>query len=85
MECTNYVPSRQSQPRYQGNGEVETVSETEWIEDGKVYFTTGETVLYSGLGDDNAPHEKVVALILSKETGRDQSLSELFLLGVSRS
>ena len=36
----------------------------------KVHLTTGETVLYSGLAGDDAPHEKGVALILSKEAGK---------------
>ena len=33
----------------------------------QVVRETGETVLYSGLAGDDAPHEKSVALILSKE------------------
>ena len=33
-------------------------------------MTTGESVLYSGLAGDDAPHEKVVALILSKAAGK---------------
>ena len=46
------------------------VSETRWTGAGKVHLTTGETVLYSGLAGDDAPHEKGVALILSKEVGK---------------
>ena len=46
------------------------VSETRWTGAGKVHLTTGETVLYSGLAGDDAPHEKGVALILSKEAGK---------------
>ena len=33
-------------------------------------MTSGKTVLYSGLAGDDAPHEKGVALILSKEAGK---------------
>ena len=46
------------------------VSETRWIGAGRVHLTTGETVLYSRLAGDDAPHEKGVALILSKEAGK---------------
>ena len=46
------------------------VSETRWTGAGKVHLTTGETVLYSGLAGDAAPHEKGVALILSKEAAK---------------
>ena len=46
------------------------VSETRWTGAGKVHLTIGETVLYSGLAGDYAPHEKDVALILSKEAGK---------------
>ena len=46
------------------------VSETRWAGAGKVHLTTAETVLYSGLAGDDAPHEKGVALILSKEAGK---------------
>ena len=46
------------------------VSETRWTGAWKVHLTTGETVLYSGLAGDDAPHEKGVALILSKEAGK---------------
>ena len=46
------------------------VSETRWTGSGKVHLTTGETVLYSGLASDDAPHEKVVPLILLKEAGK---------------
>ena len=46
------------------------VSETRWTGAGKVHLTTGEMVLYSGLVGDDAPHEKGVALILSKEAGK---------------
>ena len=47
------------------------VSETRWTGAGKVHLTTGETVLHSGLAGDDAPHEKGVALILSKEAGKN--------------
>ena len=70
VECTNYVSSGQSTPSCQGNEEVEGVSETRCTGAGKVHLTTGETVLYSGLAGDDAPHEKGVALILSKEAGK---------------
>ena len=43
------------------------VSETRWAVAWKVHLTTGETVLYSGLTGDDAPHEKGVA---SKEDRR---------------
>ena len=43
------------------------VSETRWTGSGMVQLASRETVLYSGLADYNAPHEKGVALILSKE------------------
>ena len=46
------------------------VSETRWTGAGKVHLTTAETVLYSGLAGNDAPHEKGVALILSKEAGK---------------
>ena len=36
----------------------------------EVSFDNGETVLYSGLAGDDAPHEKSVALILSKAAGK---------------
>ena len=45
-------------------------SETRWIGAGKVQLQSGETVVYSGLTDDNAPHSKRVALNLSKEAGK---------------
>ena len=43
------------------------VGETRWTGTGKVQLACGETVLYSGLAGDNAPHERGVAMILSKE------------------
>ena len=46
------------------------VCETRWTGAGKVHLTTGEMVLYSVLVGDDAPHEKGVALILSKEAGK---------------
>ena len=46
------------------------VSETRWTGAEKVHLTTAETVLYSGLAGDDVPHEKGVALILSKEAGK---------------
>ena len=42
-------------------------SETRWTGTRKVQLACGETVLYSGLAGDNAPHERGVAMILSKE------------------
>ena len=49
---------------------------------GKVHLTTGETVLYSGLAGDDAPHGKGVALILSKEAGKN--LKEWETIGVGK-
>ena len=46
------------------------VSETRWTGARKVHLRTGETVLYSGLAGDDAPHENGVALILTKEAGK---------------
>jgi len=43
------------------------VSETIWTGARKVHLTNEETVHCSGLAGDDAPHEKGVALILSKE------------------
>ena len=45
-------------------------------------MTTGETVLYSGLAGDDAPHGKGVALILSKEAGKN--LKEWETIGVGK-
>ena len=45
-------------------------SETRWTGAGKVHLTTGEMVLYCDLAGDDAPHEKGVALILSKEAAK---------------
>ena len=75
VECTKYVSNGQSTPSCQGNEgsrlAILGVSETRWTGAGKVHLTTGETVLYSGLASDDAPHEKGVALILSKEAGKN--------------
>jgi len=60
------------------------VSETRWTGAGEVHFTTGETVLYSGLAGYDAPLKMGVALILPKEAGK--SLKEwepISLLGLS--
>ena len=46
------------------------VSKTKWTGSGKVQLASGETVLYSGLADDNAPHEKGVTMILPKDAGK---------------
>ena len=46
------------------------VSKTRWTGAGKVHLRTGATGLYSGLAGDDAPHEKGVALILSREAGK---------------
>ena len=43
------------------------VSETRWTGTGKVQLGCSETVLFSGLAGDNAPHQRWVAMILSKE------------------
>ena len=42
------------------------VSETRWTGTGKVQLACGEAVLYPGLAGDSAPHEREVAMILSK-------------------
>ena len=43
--------------------------ETRWLQSGQVRLQTGETVLYSGHEQDNAPHTGV-ALMLSPEAKR---------------
>ena len=50
------------------------VSETRWTGTGKVQLVSGETILYSGATSIEAPHEKGVALILSKQASK--SLTE---------
>ena len=35
------------------------VSETRWTGSGKVQLASGETILYSGLADDNAPQRQM--------------------------
>ena len=46
--------------------EILGVSETRWTGAGEVRFSGGETFLYSGNADENAPHEKGVGLFLSQ-------------------
>ena len=70
MECTNQVAKEIKRLRLAILG----VSKPRWTGAEKVHLTTGETVLYSGLAGDDAPHEKGVELILSKEA--EKSLKE---------
>lgn len=44
--------------------------ETRWIQSGQMRLTTGETVLYSGHEDEDAPHTEGVAFMLSREAQR---------------
>ena len=41
--------------------------ETRWTQSGQLRLSTGEMVLYSGHGEENAPHTEGVALVLSQE------------------
>ncbi|CAH8564841.1 unnamed protein product [Schistosoma haematobium] len=49
------------------NLEVLGISETHWTQVGQQRLTTGELLLYSGHGEENAPHTRGVALMLSKQ------------------
>ncbi|VDO95979.1 unnamed protein product [Schistosoma margrebowiei] len=42
------------------------ISETHWTQAGQKWLATGEMLLYSGHEEDNAPHTRGVALMLSK-------------------
>ncbi|KAJ8365093.1 hypothetical protein SKAU_G00139240 [Synaphobranchus kaupii] len=44
--------------------------ETRWIQTGEVKLASGESILYSGHPDENAPHTEGVAFMLSKEAQR---------------
>ena len=46
------------------------IGETRWLGCGKMQLVTGETLLYSGLMNDSAPHEKGVALLLSQQAAK---------------
>ncbi|VDP46489.1 unnamed protein product [Schistosoma margrebowiei] len=47
--------------------EVLGISETHWTQVGQQRLTSGELLLYSGHEEENAPHTKGVALMLSKQ------------------
>ncbi|VDP52023.1 unnamed protein product [Schistosoma margrebowiei] len=49
------------------NLEVLGISETHWTQVGQQRLTSGELLLYSGHEEENAPHTKGVALMLSKQ------------------
>ncbi|VDP69371.1 unnamed protein product [Schistosoma mattheei] len=49
------------------NLEVLGTSETHWTQVGQQRLTSGELLLYSGHDEENAPHTKGVALVLSKQ------------------
>ena len=46
------------------------LSETRWTQAGRIRLATGETVLYSGHEEQNAPHTQGVAIMISKEAQR---------------
>ena len=47
------------------------LSETRWLGAGEMKLDDGETIVYSGLPDeDGVPHERGVAVIMSKEASR---------------
>ncbi|VDP43122.1 unnamed protein product [Schistosoma margrebowiei] len=49
------------------NLEVLGISETHWTQVGQQRLTSGELLLYSGHEEENAPHTRRVALMLSKQ------------------
>ena len=49
------------------NLEVLGLCETRWTQAGRKRLNSGQTILYSGHEDENAPHAQGVAIMLSKQ------------------
>ena len=49
------------------NLDILGLCETRWTQAGKVKINSGQTIIYSGHEEDNAPHTEGVAIMLSKD------------------
>ncbi|VDP46552.1 unnamed protein product [Schistosoma margrebowiei] len=58
--------SREDQSNSCGNEEIQ-LGETHWTQAGQQTLVTGEMLLHCGHEEENAPHTREVALMLSKE------------------